>query len=280
MLFSFHSFGQVEFAPGGAEWYIGTTDWSNWSQPTYGVLRYGYEGTSFQLDGYEAKELVRNWDGQKDTIAQDGYKIFLYHDGQFVLIYDFGQSVGDTLSVPNWAYDDNPIVDMIVTQVDTVEINGINLVNFTYDVPSLGPDSNDFLVANNKFGGYDVDILHPLAYYVDYPLVYKFRCYSDIVLGFYKDSLFTQPCDVVHTDDLVDGLAAKIYPNPVSSNLHITIEGSASVRQYQIFDLLGNRMGGGSLNKSDIDVHFLPKGLYFIELRGDGVMGRLQFVKE
>ncbi|HHB80072.1 MAG TPA: T9SS type A sorting domain-containing protein [Saprospiraceae bacterium] len=285
VFFSFQSFGQVEFAPQGAEWHIGTTEWIIWGQyPSYGLLRYKYEGGSFPLGGYEAKALSRNWDGQKDTIAQDGDKIFLYHEGEFVMIYDFGKGVGDTLSVPNWALWDNAPVDMIVTQIDTVEINGTSLVNFTYDVPSLGPDGSGFLVANNKLGGYDVDILHPLAYVVDYPLTYKFRCYSDDAFGFYKDSLLTYPCEAILLgtgDDLENRLSAKIYPNPVSSNLYVEMEGLSTNGHFQIIDLLGRKMMGGLLTDAGIDVRFLPKGLYLIELgMNDGGVIRQQFVKQ
>jgi len=282
LFLSTFSFAQIEFSPQGAEWYIGTGSYVNWSQPSFGVLHLRYEGVSFELNGYTAKELVT--DTSKDTIAQDGYKVYVYHQGTFALIYDFGQSVGDTLSVPNWALWDNSVVDMIVADIDTIEINGETLFNFIYDVPSLGIDGDKWLTTNNKFGGLNVDVLHPLAYQIDYPLSYNSRCYQDTDFGFsLLDTTFVNACDSILTtgiDDLEIDLAVKIIPNPVISSLTIQIDNDQGTWNYQIVDLLGRKRDVGQVETNTIDVGLLPNGLYFIELYSKkGGMIRTQFVK-
>ncbi len=275
-------FAQVEFAPAGAEWHIGTTLYYNWGHtPDYGLLHLRYEGVTFELDGYAAKELVS--DTGKDTIAQDGYKIYVYDQGAFVLIYDFGQAVGDTLHVPNWALDAAPVVDLIVAKIDTVEINGTALLNFTYDYPAAAPYGDTIFVANNKLGGLDVDILHPFAYQIDYSLGFNSRCYEDTEFGFYLiDTAFQDACSVILLDQknvLDEYLAAKIHPNPVSSILHVDFSGKQLI-QYQIIDLFGRPVQVGQL-KHEIDVSFLPSGMYFLELMDGGrVVERGQFVRE
>jgi len=125
--------------------------------------------------------------------------------------------------------------------------------------------------------------LHPVASQIDYPLGFNSRCYQDTDFGFYLiDTSFQGACDsiILAQKNVLDvHLAAKIYPKPVLSSLHVDFNGK-QLQKYQIIDLFGRMVQKGELTH-EIDVTVLPSGMYFLELMGGGrVVERGQFVRE
>ncbi len=68
----------------------------------------------------------------------------------------------------------------------------------------------------------------------------------------------------------------EIYPNPVSDVLYVKNLPSASVK-YTIFNLVGQEVAAGT-SSGTISVAGLEKGLYFLQVKGEGVCETVKFV--
>lgn len=276
---SFSSFAQIEFSPQGAEWHYGTYyyNFSGVAYHSYFVANYVDDIT---IDGVEAKIIESSHLDDDvvlidyDTITQAGYQVFIQHNGSFELLYDFGAQVGDTLQINNWAVGGT--IDMIVTQIDTIEINDVELLEFTYDVGVWGIHK-----VNNKFAALDMNFLnYPASFVVDYNPLFTFRCYSDDAFGFYqKGDIF---CDsIILGSEEPKKLEAYIFPNPTESALYISVEQSTNLLHYRIFDVLGKNIQAGVVENRHIDVGHLTNGSYILELTSvSGQIVRHHFLKE
>ncbi len=68
----------------------------------------------------------------------------------------------------------------------------------------------------------------------------------------------------------------EVYPNPVSDVLYLKNLPSETV-QYSIFNVLGQEVTAGSTNGS-ISVAGLKKGVYFLQIKGEGLLETAKFV--
>ena len=68
----------------------------------------------------------------------------------------------------------------------------------------------------------------------------------------------------------------EVYPNPVSDVLYVKNLPSASVK-YTIFNLVGQEVAAGT-SSGTISVAGLEKGLYFLQVKGEGVCETVKFV--
>ena len=68
----------------------------------------------------------------------------------------------------------------------------------------------------------------------------------------------------------------EVYPNPVSDVLYVKNLPSASVK-YTIFNLMGQEVATG-LSSGTISVAGLEKGLYFLQVMGEGICETVKFV--
>jgi len=97
----------------------------------------------------------------------------------------------------------------------------------------------------------------------------------------YPDTVaeFENTCvDVLSTDDVSANSIAKVYPNPVSSELNLT-----SVRDnvdVEIYNSLGQRVfTNTTIQNNRIDVRNFQSGLYFLKLKHEGSKQIIKFVK-
>lgn len=281
VFFSFSSFAQMEFSPQGAEWYHGQS-YSDFA----GLLGFSYSHSSYVgdvvLGGMNAKviETITYHDdissATYDTIAQVGDSILVRHEGAFDLLYDFGVGVNDTVRISNWAL--GGMVDMVVQQIDTVEINGTTLLDFTYYLDALGASFR----VNNKFGIIDNDFLHyPESLVIDYTTGFTFRCYGDDGFDFYHAT--EDPCDTLLRVGILEPklLDVEIFPNPTGKTLNIDFDQSVvGLLAYRIYDLPGSVRATGVLTDGRVDVSHLPQGMYFVEMTSkDGFVVRRTFQK-
>ena len=84
----------------------------------------------------------------------------------------------------------------------------------------------------------------------------------------------TPPPTTVHESSFQQQL--EVYPNPVSDVLYLKNLPSETV-QYSIFNVLGQEMTAGSTNGS-ISVAGLQKGVYFLQIKGEGLLETKKFV--
>ena len=68
----------------------------------------------------------------------------------------------------------------------------------------------------------------------------------------------------------------EVYPNPVSEVLYVKNISSESV-EYSIFNLVGQKVTAGSTNGT-ISVAGLEKGIYFLQIKGEGICETVKFV--
>ena len=84
----------------------------------------------------------------------------------------------------------------------------------------------------------------------------------------------TTPPTAVHEASFQQQL--EVYPNPVSDVLYLKNLPSETV-QYSIFNVLGQEVTAGSTNGS-ISVAGLKKGVYFLQIKGEGLLETAKFV--
>ena len=84
----------------------------------------------------------------------------------------------------------------------------------------------------------------------------------------------TTPPTAVHEASFQQQL--EVYPNPVSDVLYLKNLPSETV-QYSIFNVLGQEMTAGSTNGS-ISVAGLKKGVYFLQIKDEGLLETAKFV--
>ena len=70
--------------------------------------------------------------------------------------------------------------------------------------------------------------------------------------------------------------ALEVYPNPVSDVLHLKNLPSEKV-EYSIFNLMGQEVAAGS-SSGTISVAALEKGIYFLQVKGEGICETAKFV--
>lgn len=68
------------------------------------------------------------------------------------------------------------------------------------------------------------------------------------------------------------------YPNPVADILNFS--GVSEMTDYEIYNAAGQKFREGKIYNYKIDVHYLPKGVYFIQLKAKEKITRLKFIKK
>lgn len=124
--------------------------------------------------------------------------------------------------------------------------------------------NSDTLTVTNT-GAYSAKIIHPLC-----PVIEE---YSDTLqYNFINCGLSLKEGNIA----LVD----RIYPNPATNNIVVTLKNLFKKEQLQIFNTLGVLMKEVEVSESiEVDISNFPNGLYFIRLNGNHQQA-LKFVKE
>ncbi len=71
----------------------------------------------------------------------------------------------------------------------------------------------------------------------------------------------------------------KIYPNPATTNLHIT-QNKVKIKNYTITNMLSKKIASGNLVNATIDINYLEKGIYFIKLSTENISINRKFIKQ
>ncbi len=74
--------------------------------------------------------------------------------------------------------------------------------------------------------------------------------------------------DPLDTDELVNSLNVKVYPNPTSNAIHFT-NLDDDLFEYMVYDNLGMLVDDGILNSSTLSLAHLPTGQYIIRIKGN-----------
>ncbi|HHH55317.1 MAG TPA: T9SS type A sorting domain-containing protein [Bacteroidetes bacterium] len=220
---SFQAFSQIEFAPAGAEWYSSVIGATSFIPPfTYYDLpiNHKYDRDTL-INSIGAKVIVNtypNIDPDEHIITQSGDSILIWWGNEFHLLYDFGAEVGEIIHTepsPSTEYS------LELIEKDTVIINGEELINYSFNVPS----SQANILVNNKFGAINNFLAY--GFYVDGDYG-RLRCYSDS--NFELIQFGDMACDSAYTkdvttgiDDLANSHDLHIFPNPAIESIKIEL---------------------------------------------------------
>lgn len=203
------------------------------------------------------------FDGVKGFYRKDGMQVMYIPWGsdQEELLYEFDLQVGDTLEQ---SYI-NPFVDVVVSSIDTVQVDGQNHRRFSV----AGADLPTQVIIEGI--GASKGLLESLAIAFDW---------ADELICFGRNGAPLFPaenaeCNVVQVsvEDYGDMQQFKVFPNPVGSagrfSIGIVGDGRAS---YEIFDGFGRIIDDGSITASQNTVQMspqLPNGMYLLRISID-----------
>ena len=73
----------------------------------------------------------------------------------------------------------------------------------------------------------------------------------------------------------------KVYPNPVSDRLNLSMPNELSDNaSFIINNILGQNVMRGTLENNQVDVNSLNTGIYFIQISSNGKNGVKRFIKK
>jgi hypothetical protein len=215
-----------------------------------------------------------------DTILtyQDNDKIYIYKWGEFKVLFDFSLNVGDSTKIYGESgFEDNndgipcdSVTDAVVDSVGWVTLNNQTLRYYTL---SYGTN------ASWKYNGRIYEKIGHAGYFLPYKadmcgLYLHFQatlgnleCYRDNVFGEY--SFGELDCDDALSIKSKKEIEIKIYPNPTSGILNILFtENKEKIEIASIYNISGQKVHefDPDLVPTTLDLSFLPKGIYFINL--------------
>lgn len=275
------SSAQIEFAPPGAVWHYGYTDYA----PFTGVLFAGYQEVRYDRDtliaGKMGKVLTMKRVGQIDgeiiastlperVIYQDSFKIYAWYEDRFYQIYDFGVEVGDTLTLSGGnPYYDSCHYNFIVDSIYYEDMNGKNLKNIL--LKSADGFPAPFWHINEKMGALPHYLFEAeIGCIVDLTRPFPFRCYEDDDFPLYQWD--TTACDYYeNVSSIVDleDFNIRIFPNPIHNQFHVHNESTNSY-ELTVFDTNGHlvhQLSLGSITTKEINCSQWQSGTYIVQVK-------------
>ncbi len=181
----------------------------------------------------------------------------------------------------------NMSMDMLVIN-EIVELNDTEIWTVYNDTPEAHPihihdvqffvlDRNGVAPAATEAGYKDtvlveanetVRLIMKFEDFADDTIPYMYHCHNLL----HEDMGMMGQFKVVDsTMGVVENLedAVKIYPNPTYSHLNIMIPESFEVNNISLYDLNGKRLLNIPSNIQGLDLHHIPKGMYFLAIKTD-----------
>lgn len=288
---------QIVFCPPGAEWHYNFQDGPAW----WNIIH--NEKAKYARDSVLGSETVKVINHQHFShdcsfylpftlIKQSGDTVFIRNARTFnkwQILYNFaattGQSWQDSLK---GLYPGQIIVySTTVTTVGSDVSNGFTLkklyVSTSYTASGENPSSPYSYAITERYGS-DI-FLFPFKYSkgCEAGMFNSFLCYEDNTFGLKQFS--SRSCD--HTAGLdvstFEGSEEiKIYPNPALDIVQIELDNSTNPT-LTLFDVSGREVLIQTLNKtiSEIDLHELPPGIYFLQISNDQkIISTQKFIKQ
>ncbi|MDG1476832.1 MAG: T9SS type A sorting domain-containing protein, partial [Vicingaceae bacterium] len=180
-----------------------------------------------------------------------------------LLLYDFDVSIGDTVFQ---IHLDSSFI--IINSIDSILINNQYRKKYNFSLSSFtSPPSCGWGAGNSYVEGIGNISSGLLGHWANYfESNEKLSCFED-------DEVFYSNVDNCETVGLKENLTQnilKIYPNPTSEKLFITLSNKNVSIAYSIFDISGKEVASSILNQSSfIDVSNFNKGLYLLKLKAE-----------
>jgi len=253
----------VSVGVGGLQYYIyAENDDAGFFSPQKAELEFHSIGISADVVLNEV--LVDN-----ETVQAD-------QDGEFDDWAELYNNTNQTINLSGWFLSDNPDI------LDKWEFpNGTFIDGNGYLIVWVDDDENQdglhtsFNLAN---GGEEIFLVNPQMQIVDQLIfgpqtddISLARCPNGIGAFQFETPTFnednTGAC-VVATDELIPNIDFNVYPNPAKEVLFIE-KTDVENREVQLFNLVGQAVFTASfIDKIEISVANLPKGIYFLQMEG------------
>jgi len=233
---------------------------------------------------YDINGILHYWgetkSGENFTYVS-GDTVFYFRDNQFFVMYNFGASVGDSwiVSTTNELGYCKDTSSVEVTETGTILINGTS-----YRYINLKPTPNSFVGLKGKYverigcistGIDDLQTLFPseyqcdsLPYEVEFSL-FQFRCFEDQSFPLYN--LVGEDCEALFDHVGIsqnNKLEITCYPNPTDGIVNMKTSTTENYTIY-LYNMCGTLIQSFEIktNNSVIDISYLPKGIYFFDIR-------------
>lgn len=199
------------------------------------------------------------------------------NEGSFLMEIDNQGNVINNSVDPDYAYIESDAY-----------LNGVIVLNQSYDSLFLDHISAQTL---NTCGSYvdaitvspmnisDSSISNSITSAVINPAVFDFSLiYESIITPFDTYVCGSQGDEVFLSNGNIQSIKYDIYPNPAFDFLQI--ESQSIISSYKIIDLNGRQIRHSMANSNHIkiDVHTLPRGMYFLEIQNAAGIGLEKFV--
>jgi len=290
----------------GATWFY---EYEQFSTVCYGsLIKYHYEN-DVQIGGQLCQEFKQTtysstWDPLDSTTTTIGYTytsgdtVYYWHHDQFFVLFDFGAQIGDSWVISD-SLNSNILNDTIcgdtssvtVTDIGTIQLDGSTYRTITLKKDTLSPyilsgtyierfgkinNSSDYSQHFFIFPQSDIQNCIPHII-IDWCSIY-FDCYFD-------NSFSLNPsggCGYsVGTKEYQENTYS-IYPNPVNSDLKISLKDISDDSYIIIYNALGENKYNTKITSTElhINVEHLRKGIYFIKVYTNNNVGVVKkFIK-
>lgn len=220
--------------------------------------------------------------GREFTYESNGV-VYLRYNNNWDTLFNFNANPGD-----RWRMAKQPVVPacdsastILVTDTGHLVLNALSLrylaVTFNYGPNWSTPISDT--------------ILERIGFIADYMLPYSqcdlvldaheggpFRCYQDNAFGSYQPH-FIGPCDLLSSGESDEDVLVQFVPNPVRDFIQLTRSPFYEELYVEIYNSGGQLNYAGNV-ESRIDVSWLPKGLYLLNIRHKQGKSTHRFVKD
>jgi hypothetical protein len=246
-----------------------------WEVTIYGLIAQNVShtlGNATVINGQEYTPVISNnstFPGEPFTVAllrEDvaEEKIYIYEDGQEYLLYDFGVEVGETITIRSV----NSSVDITITNVSEIEINGVSrkIISYAQGEWFVGDYTEGI---GSRYGLIDF----ATAQITDYsPWL---TCYYENGELIWDNTLDKLSCNSVSNIEESEILELAVFPNPTAEELFINFSDNVSGQiLFQVFDTAGKLVLEKKENVTSVirlDVSTLSTGNYTVKATSEQV---------
>ncbi len=230
----------------------------------------------------------------KAFYTKENSKIFYTINGEKLLFFDFDVKIGDTLlvdySIGSSLVKKHPVCIRNVFFIkDTITNDSLKAIICVANRSTTGESIAEFLVVEKILTHY-CDYDYRNGFYqrlMSYPFNYNllgnrefesnviFKCYSEQTGFNFK---LVDDCNKVGVKN-VEQTIFEIYPNPVTNFLYIK-NSKTPIESISIYNVFGALVYHKNQIESAIDLHNIPTGIYFIEVKSNSEFYKQKIIKE
>ncbi len=226
-------------------------------------------------------------------IANELYKVWNTNVRTYGFLYNLKYSYPNPTQLEeykNQGYEVNVTSNLIIIKNSSIimvwDIVEKTFIKQIIEGSSIVKTIKIYFVYNNKFKTYLMERVVETT-----PQVFdNGDCYDVITQTVFTN--YTDECgqenlmfrDAEHTKDFISDKGLFIYPNPTTDNIIIKVKGYENKSNLQLYDISGSIILSRIIKPNQVsinlDVHELPKGMYYVKLHQGNNIYSSKFVKQ